>query len=244
MRSRAVPAVSSHSQVTSNILTVYRWCARFPDVPPKRGLLSDRAYEKVKHAILSGDLKAGAPLGEHELARRFGIGRTPMREAIRRLREEGLVRIVSKKGAFVERMAFTDIEDAMLVRELLEVAAVHRGTESIPEERLKELDFAFERFEQMGDEFPKDECLAADVALHELIVTAAGSPRLARFHKQLADQIHRIRYFQAYRMRVSIPEHRAIIQALRDRDAQRAEQALRAHLANVRENLFRNRHLL
>jgi DNA-binding GntR family transcriptional regulator len=210
----------------------------------KRGLLSDRAYEKVQHAILSGDLKPGTPLGELELASRFGIGRTPIREAVRRLRDDGLVRIVNNKGAFVERMSFTDIEDAMFVRELLEVAALHRGIDSISEERLRELDFAFERFEQMGDEFPKDECLAADVALHELIVTSAGSPRLARFHKQLADQIHRIRYFQAYRMRASIPEHRAIIRELLDRDPQRAEQALRAHLANVRDNLFRKRHLL
>lgn len=210
----------------------------------QRGLLSDRAYAKLKHAILTGTLTPGTPLVELDLAKRFGIGRTPMREAIRRLREEGLVRLIRNKGAFVERMGLTDIEEALFLRELLEVAAVHRGIHAIPEERLKALDSAFERFAQMGDRFPADECLAADVALHELIVTSARSPRLVKFHKQLADQIHRIRYFQAERMRASIPEHRAIIRALRKRNGVEAERALRTHMEKIRENLYRNRHLL
>lgn len=209
-----------------------------------RALLSDRAYDTLKHAILSGNLRPGDPLVELELSRRFGIGRTPIREAIRRLREEGLVRLIGNKGAFVERMGFTDIEEALLLRELLEVAAIQRGIDAIPEERLKELDAAFERFAQMGDRFPADECLAADVALHDLIVASARSPRLKKFHKQLADQIHRIRYLQADRMRASVPEHRAIIRALRKRTPAEAERALRTHMKKIRENLYRNRHLL
>ena len=210
----------------------------------RRGLLSEQAYERLKGAILSRALKPGTPLVELELAKRFEIGRTPIREAIRRLREEGLVRVVGNKGAFVERIGFTEIEDALFLRELLEVAALHRGIEAIPEGRLKALDSAFERFEQMGDDFPKAECLAADVALHELIVASAQSPRLTKFHKQLADQIHWIRYFQAERMRASIPEHRAILRALLRRDPSAAEQALRTHMQCIRENLYRNRHLL
>lgn len=213
-------------------------------MPTRRGFLSERAYDKLKHAILSGVLTPGTPLVELDLARRLGIGRTPIREAIRRLREEGLVRLVRNKGAFVERMGFTEIEEALFLRELLEVAAVHRGIDAIPEERLKELDSAFERFAEMGDRFPADECLAADVALHELIVTSARSSRLVKFHKQLADQIHRIRYFQAERMRASIPEHRAIIRALRRRNAAEAQRALRTHMKKIRENLYRHRHLL
>lgn len=210
----------------------------------RRGLLSERAYEKLKDAILIRALKPGTPLVELEMSKRFGIGRTPIREAIRRLREEGLVRVVGNKGAFVERIGFTDIEDALFLRELLEIAALHRGIQAIPEERLKALDSAFERFALMGDEFPKDECLAADVALHELLVTSAHSPRLKKFHKQLADQIYFVRYLQADRMRASIPEHRVIIQALLRRDVAAAEQALRAHMKKIRENLYRSRHLL
>ncbi len=210
----------------------------------RRALLSERAYDKLKDAILSRTLKPGTPLVELELARRLGIGRTPIREAIRRLREEGLVRLVENKGAFVERMAFTDIEDALSLRELLEVAALHRGIDAIPEERLKELDSAFDRYSHVGEDFPKAEYLAADVALHDLIVASAHSPRLRKFHKQLADQIHFLRYFQASRMRASIPEHRTIIRALLRRNGTAAEQALRHHMKKIREHLYRNRHLL
>lgn len=213
-------------------------------MPARKALLSDRAYEKLKKAILSRELEPGRPLVELELVKRLGIGRTPIREAIRRLREEGLVRLVGNKGAFVEHMGLTDIEDALFLRELLEIAAVHRGIAATPEERLKGMDSAFERFAQMGDDFPKDECLAADVALHQLIVDSARSPRISKFHRQLADQIHFLRYFQASRMRSSIPEHRAIIRALRRRNVAEAERALRAHMKKIRENLYRNRHLL
>jgi DNA-binding GntR family transcriptional regulator len=167
-----------------------------------------------------------------------------VREALRRLREEGLVQVVRNKGAFVERMAFTDIEDAFFLRELLEVAAVHRGIHDIPTERLKRLDEAFERFRHAADPFPARECLAADVALHNLIVDAARSPRLKKFHKQLADQIHFVRFLQADRMRASIPEHRAIIEALLKRDAGRTERALRLHMSKIRDYLYEHRHLL
>jgi len=70
----------------------------------EKSLLSDRAYARVKDGILSRTYTPGTPLVELDLSRRLGIGRTPIREALRQLREEGLVRVVQNRGAFVERM--------------------------------------------------------------------------------------------------------------------------------------------
>jgi DNA-binding GntR family transcriptional regulator len=209
-----------------------------------KALLSDLAYARVKETILSRAYPPGHPLAELELSRRLRIGRTPVREALRRLRDEGLVRLVRNRGAFVEEMNLTDIEDALFLRELLEVAAIHRGVQRVPLERLAELDRRFADCAAAGEPFPAKTCLQADVALHELIVEAGASPRLKRFHKQLADQIHFLRSLQATRMRVSIAEHRAIIDALRARDAKGAERALRRHIAKIRENLYHSQHLL
>jgi GntR family transcriptional regulator, rspAB operon transcriptional repressor len=210
----------------------------------EKSLLSDRAYARVKDGILSRTYTPGTPLVELDLSRRLGIGRTPIREALRQLREEGLVRVVQNRGAFVERMGYTDIEEALFLRELLEVAALHRGIGRLPHDRLAELRAAFTRFADAFDPFPAADCLAADVSLHELIVEAACSPRLKKFHKQLADQIHFLRHLQADRMPASIAEHLAIIEALQTGNAAEAERALRQHMAKIRENLYQNRHLL
>lgn len=206
--------------------------------------VSDHAYARLKEQILSRVYSPGMQLVELEVSRRLDIGRTPVREALRRLREEGLVRVVHNRGAFVERMAFSDVEDALFLREVLEVAALSRGLNNIPAKRLSDLDSSFARFARSRQPFPEAECLAADIALHELIVDAAGSPRLKKFHGQLADQIHFVRRLQVAHMRASIPHHRAIIRALRARNATAAERALRKHMAQVHENLHQYRHLL
>ena len=116
--------------------------------------LRDVVFQTLREAILRGDLKPGERLMELHLASKLGVSRTPIREAIHMLQQEGLVVTVPRRGAEVAKMTEKDMEDVLLIREALEILAVQLACDNITEEQillLEEKVSEFERVIQTGD---------------------------------------------------------------------------------------------
>lgn len=204
--------------------------------------IKTRAYDHIRQEILDARLPVGTALSEYQLAAEIGVSRTPVREALKRLEHEGLVRSVARRGTFVADLTARDIVEIYQVRLQLEAfaasvaAANMEGT--VVDELLSELDAA-ERRAAHGDIGPARE---HDVHVHKRIIAATSNTRLALILSTLEDQVHRIRFRalnETARRSATLTEHRAILTAIKKRDAAGAERAMRAHLEAARENAIR-----
>lgn len=206
-----------------------------------RPSLVDQAYAAFKQAITAGDYAPGTQLSAQDLASRLGTSRTPIHEAALRLQEEGLVRILPKKGILVCALSPDDVREIYEVIVAIEGEAAARiaampEAERMPLADLLEADT--NRMEAALDFDPRSE---ADMAFHRLLVEACGNSRFASIIKTVNSQAARARVFMV-QMRPSIeksvPEHRAIIAAIRAGDASAAREAARAHRARARDEIL------
>lgn len=199
--------------------------------------LKERAYVALKDAIISGTYDAGEALSGEDLAAEFGISKTPVREALLRLEQEGLVETVPYKGTYVRSISAEEIAEVYLVRQVLEPLAVKLATPLIPDDELK----AFQSLlcsideEIVRGEF--DHHLKADTALHQLILRNCGNATLEDFATLLLDRSYRIRLFSKtapgdHIMR-SHAEHCQIVDALLERDASKAECLMAKHISDA-----------
>jgi DNA-binding GntR family transcriptional regulator len=198
--------------------------------------LASLAYERLERAIMEGDLAPGERLSESGLARRFGISRGPLREAIGQLEGRGLVERVSNLGARVVSLDTADLLDLMEVREALEGMACRLAAE-----RMSDADLA--RLTALLDAHAQAEPMlsgrgyfqgSGNRDFHQIILAASGNARLAG---QLGSELYPL--LRLYRHRLSmrpgrpaeaLAEHRAILDALIARDPQGAETAMRRHV--------------
>ncbi len=211
--------------------------------------VEERVGRKTKEAILqalradiiSQQLKPGQAIREDDLAQRYGISRTPIRELLRRLEQEELVRVVPHHGAFVSELTQKDVEEVLDIRLLLETAAARVAASKItPEQRkvLNDISRVMEAAVRSQDSILSFE---ADSRLHDLILVAAGNSRARRIISNLMGQILRIRFISGHkpgRINTTVAEHKRIVRALLDNDPEGAERAMRVHLANTRQVLL------
>ena len=209
----------------------------------KRGSLVDEAYAALKQAIRDTDFPPGYQGSEQEIAVRLGMSRTPVHEAIIRLQEDGLVRVLSKRGVLVCPLAPQDI------REIYEVVI---AVESMAAELLAALPEAMR--EAAADELEAataamDEALArddlpgwaeADELFHRLLVERCGNGRLRRIAQTVTDQAHRARML-TLKLRArpvsAAQAHRMIIAAVRIGEAGEAHRQARAHRVAARDEI-------
>ena len=155
--------------------------------------LRDVVFHTLREAILKGDLKPGERLMELQLAEKLGVSRTPIREAIRMLQQEGLAVTIPRRGAEVAKMTEKDMEDVLNIREALEVLAAQLACEAISKEQLDLLakqETVFERAIQTKD---MKKIAEADMDFHDLIYQAAENSRLVRMLNHLREEIYRYR---------------------------------------------------
>ena len=148
--------------------------------------LRDVVFQTLRGAILKGDLKPGERLMELQLASKLGVSRTPIREAIRMLEQEGLAVTIPRKGAEVAKMTEKDMEDVLEIRLSLEGLAVRLSCEKITPAALQELKVAMEDFEAKTRSGQFVEMAKADVKFHEILYKASNNPKL-----QAAEQSER-----------------------------------------------------
>jgi DNA-binding GntR family transcriptional regulator len=199
----------------------------------------DAAYRMLKDAIVSHELDAGAPVSEEEWARRLGMSRTPVREALNRLEQERLVRRVPNHGVFVADLSLDDFLEICEVRSLLEGNACRVAAAHVHENELAYFEAEFDKLE-VTDPTEDDVRRANEIdrAFHMFILEAAGNRQVISIIDHLNDMITRLRFaLTPTRYEESLKEHREILAALRAGDGEAAEAAMHAHMDRVSRGL-------
>ncbi|MCX7323402.1 MAG: GntR family transcriptional regulator [Hyphomicrobiales bacterium] len=209
-------------------------------VPAHPGLAQQRAtaataiMAELRRSILDLSLPPGAPLIEKLLTEQFGVSRTPVREALIRLSEEGLVEIFPQSGTIVGRIPVDALPEAVVVRQALEAAAVSLAVAKASDQHLDRLDVVIARQQAMASIDDRKGFHAADEAFHETLAEVGGHRGLWRVVQAAKAQIDRCRLLTLPipgRMLVAIGEHREVIKALRARDETVALAAMKRHLS-------------
>jgi DNA-binding GntR family transcriptional regulator len=212
-----------------------------PLEPVSRGdLLVERAYQRLRDAILANHLPPGTALSVPEFARRLQVSRSPIREAVQRLVYDGLAVNVAHKGAEVATLDFEELLHLYEVREVLEGLAARLATERIDAaglERLRQILAAHEEVLVSGDERGHIEM---DMAYHLGIREAAGNDYLSETLERIHGKAH-LAYYQLWRglddRRLALSEHRKVFEAMVAGDAAGADQAARNHIIQLRVRL-------
>lgn len=208
--------------------------------------LRDVVFETLRAAILKGDFKPGERLMEQQLAEKLGVSRTPIREAIRMLEQEGLAVTTPRKGAEVAKMTLKGMEDVLEIRSVLDDLAVRLAADRITEEQLEELRREKDRFEVATASGDVKTLAEADVRFHDIIYEATSNPKLINLLYNLREQLYRYRveYLKDSKNYPNlIHEHKEIVESLEARDRKRVMAVMREHVENqaaaVREVICR-----
>lgn len=198
----------------------------------------EKVYRQLKLEIISHRLKAGQPITEEEIVKKYSISRTPVREIFRRLENEGLVKNIAYKGTYVADLLKEDIEEILDIRYALEGLAAKFAANNVTDKDIEE----FVKIEHLLLKAMQDEdsvlSFEADTKLHELILTIAGNHRIHTIINNLLAQIHRIRFISGHmpgRINTTVQEHLNIIAAIKERDSDKAEAMMHTHIENTRK---------
>ncbi len=203
--------------------------------------LQSWAYEHIKDIILNRQVQPGRQLRIEDLAKKLNISRTPIREALLKLESEGLVRISSRVGFFVADFTVSDLRELFELRELIEGYAAEQAAPKLTSkdlERIEQLQESAAAAFQKNDLAGFNQC---EIALHDYVLGHSGNQRLLKLIEGLKDLIYRERQYALKsrdNVRRFIQEHRVLINALRERDVEKAGLLMRAHLRNVRDRLL------
>lgn len=197
--------------------------------------LRDVVFNTLRQAILKGELEPGERLMEIQLAKRLGVSRTPIREAIRKLELEGLVTMVPRKGAEVAKITEKNLRDVLEVRKALEELAVQLACDRMTEGQLQELKDVLEEFKESIKTKEPTTITEVDVKFHDVIFMSTGNQRLIQILNNLREQMYRYRmeYIKDEKQHAAlIKEHEEIIKGIEAKDKDGATETIRGHIDN------------
>lgn len=209
-------------------------------LPPVATLpsLSDRVYQVLRQHIADRRFKPGSKLSVPRLASQLGVSRTPVKEALERLRRDGLVTTLTNRGAFVTIIRREDVDEIYQMREMLEGLATRLAAAKIDPSLLAHLRDLLHQSEAAVRQCDVKAHIRVDLEFHRLIREHGGNRRVIRALDNLQDQIRIVFRTSAAipgRMPKALEEHRRILDALEAGDADRAERAARDHIRRIRE---------
>ena len=207
--------------------------------------LRDVVFNTLREAILRGDLVPGERLMELQLAAKLGVSRTPIREAIRMLEQEGLAITIPRKGAIVAGMTEKDMQDVLEIREALEELSVQVACDKITDEEVAKLRENMENFETSLKSGDLKRMAEADVEFPDVIYQATDNPKLINMLNNLREQMYRYRV--EYLKNPSnheqlLREHEAIYRGIMEKDKDVVTEMIRKHISNqvdVVKNIIR-----
>lgn len=208
--------------------------------PGPRSTAASLVQDDLRRAILAMEIRPGAPLAEKELTARYGVSRTPVREALIRLKEEGLVEIFPQAGTFVARIPTGAIPEAVFIRQALECATVELLAKIATPETIARFEAIIARQQEAFDGGEQETFHLADEAFHEALADAAGYPgiwKIAQAAKSQIDRCRRMTLPVPGRMAMVIREHRSILDAVREGRSSEAAAAMRTHLGTLLPDL-------
>ncbi len=200
--------------------------------------LRQLAYESIRTDILGGDLAPGTPISEAERAESLGISRTPVREAMQQLAQDGLIEVFPKRGTFVARMSARDARESFELREAVETFAARLAAERRTADDLDRMRAALTDVPMGG----RDSRYARLADFHRLIVHAARNRYLEQAFDGTTDRIDLASRLAA---RIPLPQppdasHHAILDAIERGDGPAAEASMRRHLRHHAEALLQD----
>ena len=207
--------------------------------------LKARAYEALKAAITNVNIYADDAelrLDERDLSQRFGVSHTPLREALAQLDQEGLVRIVARRGIFIVRKTKAEVLDMITVWAALESMAARLATKQATADELAGLHALVDQFSQDKVAAKMGEYSDANIKFHQAIIGLGKNPLIADLTDKLFFHVRAIRQrtiFEQDRAKRSVIDHKDIVAALEARDTERAERLVREHTLRLRDHVER-----
>jgi DNA-binding GntR family transcriptional regulator len=215
-----------------------------PDVIQRR-TLHDEIVEKLRDMISEGELLPGTRVPEKLLCIRFGVSRTPLREALKVLGSEGLVDLLPNRGAMVATLTSNDIEDLFPVMGQLEALAGELACRNITNEEIAEIRLMHYKMVLEYTRSDRSAYFKVNQEIHSRILSIARNHTLSNLYRGLAGRVRHARYLanmSKTRWAKAVEEHEQIVAALAARDGSRLSLILKQHLANkleaVRESLL------
>ena len=204
-----------------------------------------KAYEWIRDAIESGELEMGTPLPENLLAREIGVSRTPIREALRSLEQDGYVKIIPQKCAFVSEISLEDLKEIYDIRKLLEPFAALSAVNRIPEEEIDEMEKGWKALKKaaLAGEVDLTRVSEMDLLLHLTITKYATNKRIGAIITTYHAQIKRFQKLSAQSLsniHETIGQHLEILEKLRERDARGLSSLLYEHIAKSESNIMKD----
>lgn len=208
--------------------------------------LKSKAYTALKAAIMGMNIyddDAPLRLDERDLSARFGISRTPLREALAQLDQEGLVKVVARRGIFIVRKTKAEILDMITVWAALESMAARLATVAATDDEIAGLHDLVDQFRQDEVALHMGEYSDANITFHEAIITLGKCPLINEITDSLFIHVRAIRrrtIFEDDRAKRSIADHTEIIKALEARDPDLASRLVREHTMKLRQHVERS----
>ena len=204
--------------------------------------LRDLVYHSIRSAILKGDLKPGDRLMEMHLAQQLGVSRTPIREAIHMLEEEGLTISIPRKGAHVAGLTLKDMEDIFEIRKVLEVFALEKICKDVSPDAVVKMRFALKIYKEAMSSGEIEALVDKDADFHGTIYEATSNHRLHGFVTQLRELLARYRWevLQSnLTWEKTYDEHKEIVDAIEAHDFERAKKAAIDHITTTEKIMMK-----
>lgn len=205
--------------------------------------MADAVFSRIEEAILNGNLGSGELLTENKLCEMLSVSRTPVREALKRLQQEGLIEETGK-GAVVVGITEKDLNDVYEVRIRVEGLATANCADCISDEQLRDLEEIIALQEFYTERGQVDSIKNLDSRFHEMIYSYCGSRILSSLLSDLHRKVQRFRRASVAdptRAKAAVSEHREILDALRAHDRTRAEHLSVEHIRNARASINRSK---
>lgn len=201
----------------------------------KKATLHIQIADRLREMIMTGDLKEGDKINENQLCTAMGISKTPLREALRVLSAEGLISLVPNRGSFVTKPTIREIKEMFEVMSVLEGVCARSAAERMHAQEFQHLETLHEGLETEFERRDQRAYIRINNRYHSFIQELAGNQTLNQIVNGLRKKIllHRFQSLNlAGRFQDSIREHRELLKAFRERNPERAEQLMKAHLQN------------
>ena len=206
----------------------------------QKSSLRDQVFQKLRSDILSGRYQPGDELVESTVGKELGVSRTPVREAIRQLELEGLVKLIPNKGTIVNGISAKDVQDIYSIRSKLEGLCAGWAAKYRTEEELEQLEETVYLSKYHAQKEHYDQVFELDSRFHEILYEASHSKILAHTlsdYHQYVQKARKLSITSRVRSKTSNEEHEMILEAVKAGDEKRAEELATQHILNTITNL-------
>jgi DNA-binding GntR family transcriptional regulator len=198
-----------------------------------------RVYELVKRRAMTFEFRPGDRLNEVAIARQFGVSRTPLREALNRLTADGFLTFSPKQGFFRRPIEVNEIFDLCELRLQIETGAARLAVERGSDEAFAEFEEFLNRATENLETKTVEELVQNDEAFHERIIALTGNAEMMRTLRNINSRIHYVRIdLKAPLRELKYAEHRAIVEALKERHAEKCVKLLYQHIEPRRDQII------